>query len=266
MNAVCPYCRGDFEATDVVSMCPACATPHHKDCLQENGGCTVFGCVQAPGDEPKIRVLLEDLNGQLPAPQSQTATGIAPPEPQWQTRTYLPEIIQETVFEAMPQFAQTRPSTAPPQFGIVLERALPPPPRLPWPLLVMLSILTAGLFLLIWDFVLSKWLRDVQPRSRAIYYYSAVLILQLLAMAGVVGGRVDTADATSGPLLMITVIVLLLLGRFSMRRSLEDYFDQTTAMGLSLSEAMTFFFGCVYFQYHLNRTGNPIPERRQAIA
>ncbi len=288
MNPVCPYCRGDFEASDVVAMCPACATPHHKDCLQENGGCTVFGCIQAPGDEPKIRVMLEDLNEHLPAPLDQTtaATRITTPEPQWRTRMYLPESIHETVaetfqetvqepvqgsvqesiWETMPQSVQTRPSAAPPQFGIVLERELPPPPRLPWPLLLLLSILTAGLFLLIWDLVLAKWLRDVQPRSRAIYYYSAVLILQLLAMAGLVGGRVDTADATSGPLLMITVIVLLLLGRFSMRRSLEDYFDQTMAMGLSLSEAMTFFFGCVYFQYHLNHSGNPIPERQQAIA
>ncbi len=283
MNPVCPYCRGDCEASDVVAMCPACATPHHKDCLQENGGCTVFGCIQAPGDEPKIRVMLEDLNEHLPAPLDQTtASRITLPETQWRTAIYRSESIQETVaesvqetlqesvqenvWETMPQSLQIRPSTGPLQYGIVLERALPPPPRLPWPLLLMLSFLTAGLFLLIWDFVLAKWLRDVQPRSRAIYYYSAVVILQLLAMAGLLGGRVNTADATSGPVLMITVIVLLLLGRFSMRRSLENYFDQTMSMGLALSEAMTFFFGCVYFQYHLNRSGNPIPERRQAIA
>jgi RING finger family protein len=256
VSAACPYCRGGFESSDVVAMCPACATPHHKDCLVENGGCTVFGCVNAPGDEPKIRVLLEDLGGNSPAfdAPGTALTGTADPNPQPWAATNSPRTIDH------------RSMAVAPQFGIVMERAIPPPPHLPWPLLQVLSILTAGLFELIWGFVLARWVRDVEPQSRAIYYYSALLVVQLLAMAVVVGGHVDGVTAASGPLFLIAVAVLSLLGRFSMRRSLEDYFDQTTAMGLSLSEAMTFFFGSVYFQYHLNRTGQPIANRRQAIA
>lgn len=52
MKAVCPYCRVEVEAA--VHSCPACSTPHHPECWEENRGCTVFGCSAAPPDEPKI--------------------------------------------------------------------------------------------------------------------------------------------------------------------------------------------------------------------
>src|SRR5260370_24645148 len=42
--------------------CTACGTPHHEDCYLENGGCTVFGCAQAPAEEPKLQVSYNDLN------------------------------------------------------------------------------------------------------------------------------------------------------------------------------------------------------------
>jgi TM2 domain-containing membrane protein YozV len=41
--------------------CTACGTPHHEDCYQENGGCTVFGCARAPADDPKLQVSQNDL-------------------------------------------------------------------------------------------------------------------------------------------------------------------------------------------------------------
>ncbi len=49
----CPYCREALAAA-AVRACPHCGTPHHQDCWEENGGCTVFGCKGAPADDPKI--------------------------------------------------------------------------------------------------------------------------------------------------------------------------------------------------------------------
>ena len=48
-RARCPYCRDvvDIHGRDV-DACVACATIHHKECLQEAGGCTVLGCSAAP--------------------------------------------------------------------------------------------------------------------------------------------------------------------------------------------------------------------------
>ena len=63
----CPYCRTAFEADDAIVACSGCQTKHHADCLQENGGCTVFGCSQAPAEEPKISVSDRDLVSGAPS-------------------------------------------------------------------------------------------------------------------------------------------------------------------------------------------------------
>jgi TM2 domain-containing membrane protein YozV len=68
-GASCPYCRTAFEADDAIVTCSGCQTKHHADCLQENGGCTVFGCSQAPAEEPKISVSDQELvSGTRPQP------------------------------------------------------------------------------------------------------------------------------------------------------------------------------------------------------
>lgn len=61
MSGSCPYCRSPFEDGEEVIACPGCATNHHADCFQENGGCTVFGCSAAPADEPKVSISVHDL-------------------------------------------------------------------------------------------------------------------------------------------------------------------------------------------------------------
>jgi TM2 domain-containing membrane protein YozV len=59
--------------------CTACGTPHHEDCYQENGGCTVFGCSRAPADDPKLQVSQNDLRAvNLPAPHAPAAQMYAP--------------------------------------------------------------------------------------------------------------------------------------------------------------------------------------------
>ncbi len=60
-EAVCPYCRAEFEPDEEVKACPACGTPHHADCFAENGGCTIFGCTAAPAEEAKITLTPTDL-------------------------------------------------------------------------------------------------------------------------------------------------------------------------------------------------------------
>jgi TM2 domain-containing membrane protein YozV len=60
-GASCPYCRTPFELDDAIVACSGCQTNHHADCLEENGGCTVFGCSQAPAEEPKVSVSDQDL-------------------------------------------------------------------------------------------------------------------------------------------------------------------------------------------------------------
>jgi TM2 domain-containing membrane protein YozV len=64
--------------------CTACGMPHHEDCYQENGGCTVFGCARAPADDPKLQVSYSDLNAAAvaqPAAAVQQALASLPQSP-----------------------------------------------------------------------------------------------------------------------------------------------------------------------------------------
>jgi TM2 domain-containing membrane protein YozV len=88
--AICPYCRTPVEESEAV-VCQGCGTPHHADCLEENGGCTVFGCSQAPPPEPKMSIGAPDLQAAAPMdlppyppgmqPPYAAATGPLPPPP-----------------------------------------------------------------------------------------------------------------------------------------------------------------------------------------
>lgn len=61
-HSVCPYCRAAIDpSTEELLICTGCDTPHHRDCFEENRGCTVFGCKCAPADEPKLRVSPPEL-------------------------------------------------------------------------------------------------------------------------------------------------------------------------------------------------------------
>ena len=52
--ARCPYCRDELaRAGEEPAGCPSCRTLHHRACLEEAGGCTVFGCRGGP--EPRAR-------------------------------------------------------------------------------------------------------------------------------------------------------------------------------------------------------------------
>jgi hypothetical protein len=137
----------------------------------------------------------------------------------------------------------------------------PNPPNLAWGLVLLFSILTCGLFLIAWDIVLAIWTRQVQPASRAIYYYGAVVFLYLGVFTFAFNaGMHHSKDPTAG-LLNIGIWVLSITARFSMKYSLEEHFNSSDPIGLSLSGVMTFFFGSIYFQYHLNQ----IMKRKQEL-
>ncbi len=44
----CPYCRFAIGPTERVRRCPYCDISHHVDCWELNGGCTTYGCYEAP--------------------------------------------------------------------------------------------------------------------------------------------------------------------------------------------------------------------------
>lgn len=44
----CAYCRDGYLVETSGPRCSQCKAGHHRECWEENGGCTTFGCVLSP--------------------------------------------------------------------------------------------------------------------------------------------------------------------------------------------------------------------------
>ncbi len=135
-------------------------------------------------------------------------------------------------------------------------------PNLSWGLVLLFAILTCSLFMFIWNLVIAAWLKRVQPNATSLFYYAGAGALALvqffvtfnLSMHHAVspGLHMYTGHPLSS-LLGVVVWVLRLVARFSQRASLEEHYNGPEPIGLRLNPVLTFFFGGLYFQYHLNR-------------
>jgi hypothetical protein len=128
----------------------------------------------------------------------------------------------------------------------------PDPPNLHWALVLVFAILSCGVFSIIWDLVLAAWLKRVASQSKALFYFicAGALLVAIFVASFVTAYRHQAVGYTS--LLQLLYYVAILVGRFSFRGAMEEHFNGPEPMGLSLSGVMTFFFGGIYFQYHIN--------------
>jgi hypothetical protein len=44
----CPTCQADVQPGEATLRCPSCEQLHHRECWTEVGGCSTYGCPQAP--------------------------------------------------------------------------------------------------------------------------------------------------------------------------------------------------------------------------
>lgn len=75
VGKTCPYDQYPIGPGDAVVVCPACGTPHHADCWNENGGCTTYACQQGPS----YQAARAAAQPEAPPPVYQP-----PPGPGWQ--------------------------------------------------------------------------------------------------------------------------------------------------------------------------------------
>ena len=144
----------------------------------------------------------------------------------------------------------------------------PDPPSLHWGLVLLISFFTNGLFQIIWDFVQAAWLKKVQPDATALTkYITAYALVVGGVIFALIGGVILATSSQNGSSISPVGVVLVIIGmlgylggfitliiaRFSERASLEQHFNGPEPIGLQLSGIMTFFFGSLYFQYHLTR-------------
>jgi TM2 domain-containing membrane protein YozV len=103
---ICPYCRTNIGTGDESLVCEGCGTAHHADCYAENGGCTIFGCGRAPGDEPKVSVSTPELVAAA-SPSAPVQRRMPPPP--------LPGVIPDSL--AVPDLQHVANRVVPSMFG-----------------------------------------------------------------------------------------------------------------------------------------------------
>lgn len=140
--------------------------------------------------------------------------------------------------------------------GMTASAAPLPPGGMHWAVLLLLAVVTLGLFGTIWAFVQANWVRKIDQQSKA------MLLLVISVVSSLVGQVLNGAREylLSLPLLLAG-IVLMFVAVFAMRSSIQRYYNTVEPRGLRLSGVMTFFFGIFYFQYHLYR----ILQKKRAL-
>ena len=145
-----------------------------------------------------------------------------------------------------------------PAAGVPFDpRIVPQPPRLRWGWVLALSVLTVGMFGVVWYIVQAVWVKRMTGRKAgliwSIIYACAVPgVIMLGLMLGIVlaatghSGDTESASKALETGIRLLFLVLHIATAFSLRSELEK-----SPIGLSLHGPMTFFFGATYFQYHL---------------
>ena len=132
---------------------------------------------------------------------------------------------------------------------------VPLPPNLHWGIVLVLDAVTRQFFNLIWSVVQANWARKLIKDNKPLVLvamYPAGIIAGI--MAEVIGGNGNNGGVAIAALVCILGgLIAYIIGIFSIRSAMEDYYNSTENIGLSLSGAMTFFFSSIYIQYHINR-------------
>lgn len=201
---------------------------------------------------------LEDLRRYL-ASGNVLATDMAKSDetPEWRT-------VGEVLGVVAPGFTPPLYSVAPgygqvPPGGAGAANLYADPPNLAWGLVALFTVLTCGLFMVVWNIIVAAWMRRVQPNSQALLYYITGSVLTLIN-GGATFGYINAFQHHHSyqPHILASLIgvagwVVRLVARYSMKASLEEHYNGPEPLGLRLNGAMTFFFGGLYHQYHLNR-------------
>jgi len=141
----------------------------------------------------------------------------------------------------------------------------PPPPAVHWVVLLIAFLVLEFLleaFLpptlsgFAWLIYLCLWLRKLNPQASSLRWAIASIAVelagdtvQLLQSQGllfptpVLGWLIRALIVSSFLLAMVVVFII--------RSELEEHYNYREPMGLYLSPALTFFFSCLYLQYHL---------------
>lgn len=139
------------------------------------------------------------------------------------------------------------------------SRLHPDPPDFPWWAVLLLAMITGGVFIVVWDIVQAAWVRRVQPASQALALYVGVAVVFLLRLPA--SWEAIDFNLFDGPpvgphhgfILFLVWLGLFIASRTAIRRDLLQHFNGPEPIGLRLNAFLVYLFGGLYIQYHFNR-------------
>jgi hypothetical protein len=132
---------------------------------------------------------------------------------------------------------------------------IPMPSDMHWAVLLLLGVVTCGIFLIVRMFQQAAYGKKVDPANQTTLFYGLYIGLALLR--GFIDGfGANQANSGFGILIGLVAFVLVEVGHFKLRDSLQ------TAFGRPLGPVMTFFFAPFYFQYHMRQVALAMKEGR----
>lgn len=143
--------------------------------------------------------------------------------------------------------------------------ALPAPPALHWSLVLLFTVLTFGVFALVWAFIQANWARKIDSQS------NATLLLSIGVACGALGFFIGTvAGIALGSILILISWILQWVAYFSMASSMRRQLAGPE-LPLEIGGATLFFFTVFYLQgqlswlAHWKDTGQTTPKAAKGI-
>jgi type II secretory pathway pseudopilin PulG len=157
------------------------------------------------------------------------------------------------------------------------RRDLPPPPSMHWGLVILFTILTLGIFGIVWPFIQANWVRRIDGESNAklmlglsITCYFLGYFLIRAGTPSLEGDGAHPAMVGFGGLLELSYYVLYLAAFFSMASSIKQEM-KAYRVPVQIGGVTLFFFNTLYLQGQLSwlarwqRTGQTSPRPSKGV-
>jgi hypothetical protein len=133
-------------------------------------------------------------------------------------------------------------------------QVVPKPPSLHWVIVLVLSIVTFGLFACLWMFRQARFARKIDPSNKAPLQIAASFALVLFSILlnvvnalTVARGGVSGNLGITGTVISFFTLFMLISAYLEIRKTL------TRQYGIQMSAVLTVIFNVYYVQYHLSR-------------
>jgi hypothetical protein len=129
------------------------------------------------------------------------------------------------------------------------------PPDLHWALVLLIGIITCGIFFWVWFIIEAVFVKKIRPQSTGLLIAIVALVCSVagsyLRFAFLMSSHFGLGPVGSG--IGLLTIILVEVAAFSMKSDLEQYYNSAEPINLRLNGVMVFFFAVFYFQHHFTR-------------